>query len=69
MIGYAIQVARINGAMTDIRRELDGESGGSVYGQAEAAREKRTMSIEVRKRMAAAQRKRWAEKRAAEATE
>lgn len=60
LIGYENQLAQINQAMTDIRRQLK-MTGSSD--PAPAKERERGMSAAARKRIAAAQKKRWAEYR------
>jgi len=60
LIGYENQLAQINQAMADIRRQL--KITGSTD-PAPAKERKRGMSAAARKRIAAAQKKRWAEYR------
>jgi hypothetical protein len=57
LIGYENQLAQIDKAMADIRRQL--RLTGSA-GTAPAQPGRRAMSAAARKRIAAAQKKRWA---------
>ena len=57
LIGYENQLAQIDKAMSDIRRQL---KGGPVSGTAPARTRRRAMSAAARHRIAAAQKKRWA---------
>jgi hypothetical protein len=63
LIGYQSEIARIQEAMAEIRRELGGSAGTTVA--ATPTRGKHKVSAAARKRMAAAQKKRWAAIRAA----
>jgi hypothetical protein len=56
LIGYENQLAEIDKAMAEIRRQLRTAGSGSPT----PAKERRTMSSAARKRIAAAQKKRWA---------
>ena len=57
LVGYEAAKAKINSAIAEIRAKL-GKQTGAADGQ--PGRKKRTMSAAGRKRIAAAQRKRWA---------
>ena len=57
--GYQAEYARIQQAMAEIRRELGSSTASTPKPVAEG--KKRTMSAAARKRIAAAQKKRWAE--------
>jgi len=61
LIGYVAEVAKIEAAMASIRKEL-GIRGprAAAAGNAPAARGKRVLSPAARKRIADAQKKRWA---------
>ena len=57
LIGYESQLAKIEEAMADLRRRIKtGPDGGS----APASSRKRILSAGARRRIAAAQKKRWA---------
>ena len=55
LVGYEAQIAKINAAMAEIRAKLGHGGGGPAQ-----APPKHTMSVAGRRRIAAAQRKRWA---------
>ena len=58
LVGYQSRLAEIEQAMADIRKKLGGRataSGGA------APRKRRDLSAAARKRISAAQKKRWAE--------
>lgn len=57
LIGYENQLAQIDKAMAEIRRQLKTAGSGSP---APAKERGRAMSAAARKRIAAAQKKRWA---------
>ena len=62
LIGYQAQKEKLDQAMADIRRQLGGKSEPNQHaGVATPERKRRTMSTAARKRIAAAQRKRWAD--------
>lgn len=64
LVGYEVEKARLEGKIRDIRAQLEG--GKPAAGAAPAkstATKKRVLSAAARKRIAAAQRKRWAEHR------
>jgi hypothetical protein len=65
LIGYENQLAQIENAMAEIRRQLR-TSGGGEAGPASEGR--RGMSAAARKRIAAAQKKRWAAYRKSKGT-
>ena len=72
LIGLERQRAEIGEKMAELRQRLDGGTGQAARKSAEvdsgpATPKKRTMSAAARKRIAAAQRKRWAEIKKAEA--
>jgi hypothetical protein len=58
LIGYAVERQKIQDKITEIQRQLNGRS--RLVGTP-AATHTRSMSVAARKRIAAAQRKRWAE--------
>lgn len=61
MAGYEFQLQAINEAMAEIRRQLGHRSSGSSTSPvAGAPHARRQMSAEAKKRIAAAQKKRWA---------
>ena len=60
LIGYQHQHAILGERISQIRQELGGR-GGQAHDAAGGAQPKRVRSAETRSRMAAAQRKRWAE--------
>ncbi len=59
LIGYQNELARIEQAMAEIKRQLGSGAGSSDAGPAKMP--KRRLSAAARKRIAAAQKKRWAE--------
>jgi hypothetical protein len=61
LIGYQHQLDQIEAKMTDLRRELGGKSPAAAPKSASGPGKKRQMSAAARKRIATAQRKRWAE--------
>jgi hypothetical protein len=64
LVGYQHQLDQINAKMDDLRSKLKGEApaGGAAVEAAPAARGgKRPLSAAARRRIARAQRKRWAE--------
>jgi hypothetical protein len=67
LIGYQHQAEQLAGKIADIRRQLGGKSpaaaskAAAATDTAPAPGKKRSMSAAARKRIAAAQRKRWAE--------
>ncbi len=69
LAGYEIERNKIEERIREIRSQLKGKSAPAAAGSAEKAPVKRKMSAAARNRIAAAQRKRWAEfhKHAAEA--
>jgi hypothetical protein len=62
LIGYAAQIAKIEQAMAEIRSQLKGSGGVSKV--AAPSGKRRKFSAAVRKKMAAAQKARWAAIRA-----
>ena len=66
LIGYQRQQAVLEERMAEIRRELDG--GGGRSDEAGEGKPRRGMSAAGQRRIAAAQRKRWAELKKASAT-
>jgi hypothetical protein len=66
LVGYEIEKRKIEDKIRQIRAQLGGRSAGRPGAPAGAQggpRRKRTLSASARKRIAAAQRKRWAEHR------
>jgi hypothetical protein len=64
LVGYEIEKERIAGKIREIQSQLGGKAtGGGASAKAEAGPKKRVLSAAARKRIAAAQRKRWAEHR------
>jgi hypothetical protein len=65
LVGYELEKQKIEEKIRDIRARLGGRGGGSVAAPAKGAGPgpKRTLSTAARRRIAAAQRKRWAEHR------
>ena len=65
LVGYEIEKERIEKKILEIQSQLGTGKAGSGGGAAknEAAPKKRVLSAGARKRIAAAQRKRWAEHR------
>ena len=68
LAGYEIERNKIEDKIREIKAQLKGKSAPAAAGSAEKAPVKRKMSAVARARIAAAQKKRWAEfhKRAAE---
>jgi hypothetical protein len=62
LIGYQHQLAQARIAVADIEKQLGGRGAGRLRATAEEpeARPRRTMSAAARKRIADAQKKRWA---------
>ncbi len=62
LIGYQHQLAAVRTAVADIKKQLGGrgQAGPAAKVKDEAARPRRTMSASARKRIADAQKKRWA---------
>src|SRR5207249_9092927 len=61
LVGYEAQMAKIDAAIKDIQAQLGHQGPGRPRVAADgAAPRKRTMSVAARKRIGAAQRKRWA---------
>lgn len=61
LIGYEAQRSTIEAKIAEIRRQLRARAPTEAAGiKPKIPREKRTMSAATRKRIAAAQRKRWA---------
>jgi hypothetical protein len=69
LIGYQNELARIEQAMAEIRRQLGPGSGSRSAASAPAKMPKRRLSAAARKRIAAAQKKRWAEYKKQKATQ
>jgi len=63
LVGYEIEKQKIEDKIRQIRAQLGGRSAAAAAGPIGAPRRKRTLSVSARKRIAAAQRKRWAEHR------
>ena len=66
LVGYEIEKQKIEDKIRQIRAQLGGRSAGrpgAAAGAQGGPRRKRTLSASARKRIAAAQRKRWAEHR------
>jgi hypothetical protein len=66
LVGYEIEKERIEGKIRDIQSQLGGGKAGAASksaGKSEVAPKKRFLSAAARKRIAAAQKKRWAEHR------
>jgi len=63
LVGYEIEKQRITGKIHEIQTQLSGASAAGGVANSEAVPNKRPLSAAARKRMAAAQRKRWAEHR------
>ena len=70
LVGYQIEKQRIEGKIAEIQARLNGKGGSSAASATpKSSGVKRVLSPAARKRIAAAQKKRWAEhrKRAARA--
>jgi len=64
LVGYEIEKERIAGKIREIQSELGvGKPTGGGAVKSEAAPKKRVLSAAARKRISAAQKKRWAEHR------
>ena len=67
LVGYELEKQRIEEKIRQIRAQLGGRAGGAGRNSASAGPggtgPRRTLSASARKRIAAAQRKRWAEHR------
>ena len=61
LIGYQHQAEQITEKIADIRRQLGGKPSAAAPKATAAPGRKRQMSAAARKRIAAAQKKRWAE--------
>lgn len=61
LIGYQHQLDQIQAKMADLRQELGGKLPAAEPKSANVSGRKRHMSAAARKRIAAAQKKRWAE--------
>lgn len=59
--GYEAQKTRLNAQISELRQMLSGSSAAAAVTAAPARRKRRKMSAAGRARIAAAQRKRWAE--------
>ena len=60
LVGYQQEYAEIGAKMDEIRRRIKGMSAADAGAVAPATSTRRTMSPAARRRIAAAQRKRWA---------
>jgi len=65
LVGYKAEIARIEAAMADLKARL---GGGPASSPAATPAGKRTLSASARRRIAAAQKKRWAVIKNAKAT-
>jgi hypothetical protein len=67
LVGYELEKQKIDEKIRQIRAQLGGRAGGGAATNSAPARAdgtgRRTLSVSARKRIAAAQRKRWAEHR------
>jgi len=64
LVGYEIEKERIAAKIREIQSELAGKpASGATAAKGEDAPKKRVLSAAARKRIAAAQKKRWAEHR------
>ena len=61
LIGYQHQLEQIETKIADLRRQLGGKSPAPAAKSVATPGRKREMSAAARKRIAAAQKKRWAE--------
>jgi hypothetical protein len=61
LVGYQAQLASIQQSIKEIRKQLGQKSGGASPAAEAAPRTKRRLSAAARKRIALAQKKRWAE--------
>jgi hypothetical protein len=68
LVGYQLEKDKIEAKIKEIQAQLKGKKGAIASAPAEKpAAVKRVLSPEARKRIAAAQKKRWAEHRKAKA--
>lgn len=67
LVGYQLEKQKIEGKIQEIQAQLKGKKVPVASGVEEKAPAKRVLSPEARKRIAAAQKKRWAEHRRAKA--
>ena len=64
LVGYQIEKQKIEDRIREIRAQLGGQqASAAAVVRADVPRRKRTLSASARGRIAAAQRKRWAEHR------
>lgn len=65
LVGYQLERQKIDEKIREIERQLKGRKTSSTVGEEgrKAARPKRVLSAAARRRIAAAQKKRWAEHR------
>ena len=63
LVGYQIEKQRIEGKIQDIQARLKGKAPATAAAADKPAGAKRVLSPAARKRIAAAQKKRWAEHR------
>jgi hypothetical protein len=63
LVGYEIEKERIAAKIREIQSELAGKPASGAAVKGEDAPKKRVLSAAARKRIAAAQKKRWAEHR------
>jgi hypothetical protein len=63
LVGYEVERQRLEGKIREIQSQLGHAVGRPAAAGKEGAPKKRVLSASARKRIAAAQRKRWAEHR------
>ena len=63
IVGYEVERQRLEDKIKEIRAQLAGGTAGSTSAAAPAARKRKPLSAAARKRIALAQRKRWAVQR------
>ena len=61
LVGYELEKERILGKIREVQSQLGGGKATGGAAKSEAAPKKRVLSAAARKRIATAQRKRWAE--------
>ena len=66
LVGYELEKQKIEAKIQEIRSQLGGRNTGTRAGESAkgaGGAKRRTLSVSARRRIAAAQRKRWAEHR------
>jgi hypothetical protein len=67
LVGYQMERDKIDGKIKEIQAQLKGTKVAAAPAAGKPAKVRRVLSPEARKRIAAAQKKRWAEHRKAKA--